>query len=643
MLHPSKPVPVPATTSVFLSYSRQDRAFVHMLHDRLEQTQIVAWWDQEEQPGHDWTEQLLTWLEHADAVVVVVSRHSVTSFSVKNEVLLAQDYGRRIVPVLLEQARGGLWVLIRSLQWIDARDGRDPLPELLATLVHSTPVSPPHSPNLLEPPMRDQPNPPSASTTQAQITIVLPGDMRDFTPPEQSSLQQILARFANIRPEQITIVRIEAGSVHVTLQMPESIARWLVTLHERRVPLMELLDIRDVRNLQVISDAATLTVAPPKTVQPPRRAPHEDTWWQRIFGGYRGRLIGAGALLAVVLLVLLALPKPTTVVGSTPFVGVVASVQGALSVQRDGWRAPVLAAPGTALQNGDRLILDADAQAKIVCADARVVAVPHGNGGALCNSSTNTLVFGTSLFSIARSETDASVPQVIVPRATKLSSLTPTLRWTLVDATNYRIAVQQGATIVWQTTVTDTTTLVYPADVPPLERGTAYRVAVSANGGSTETTQGIGFTVLSASEAQQVTAEVERVRALGLDAPTTQFLLANLYATNDLNAEALELLDALAPGSQQAAVFQLQGDLLARIGLPHLALEPYTRALAIAQAANDRLGQALAYRSLGASSAAVGGAEQQARANYEQALRLYEEFGDAPMVADIQQRLADLP
>lgn len=643
MLQPSKPMPVPATTSVFLSYSRQDRAFVQMLHDRLEQTQIVVWWDQEEQPGHDWTEQLLAWLEHADAVVVVVSQHSVTSLSVKNEVLLAQDYGRRIVPVLLEQARGGLWVLIRSLQWIDARAGRDPLPELLATLVHSTPVSPPHTPNLLEPPMRDQLNPPTVSTTQAHITIVLPGDIRDFTLPEQSSLEQILARFANIQPDQITIVRIEAGSVHVTLQMPESIARWLLTLHEQRVPLMELLDVRDVRNLQVILDAATATVAPPKTMQPPRRASREDTWWRRIFGGYGGRLISAGALLAVVLLVLLALPKPTTVVGTTPFVGVVASVQGTLSVQRDGWRAPVPVAPGTALQNGDRLILDAAAQANIVCADARVVAVPHGNGGALCNSSTNTLVFGTSLFSIARSETDASVPQVVVPRSTKLLSLTPTLRWTLVGATNYRVALQQGATLVWQTTVTNTTTLVYPANLLPLERGTSYRVVVSTNGGPTETAQGIGFTVLSESEARQVTAEVERVRALGLDAPTTQFLLANLYATNDLNAEALELLDALVLRSQQATVFQLQGDLLARIGLPRLAIEPYTRALAIAQAANDRLGQALAHRSLGASSAAIGGTEAQARANYEQALRLYEEFGDAPTIADIQQRLADLP
>jgi hypothetical protein len=104
------------TTCVFLSYSRRNLDYARTLHDRLEAARLTVWWDQEEPPGEDWTEQLLVWLESAHAVVVLVSRYSVTAPSVKNEVLLAQDYQRRVIPVLLEQARGGLWVLIRSLQ-----------------------------------------------------------------------------------------------------------------------------------------------------------------------------------------------------------------------------------------------------------------------------------------------------------------------------------------------------------------------------------------------------------------------------------------------------------------------------------------------------------------------------------------------
>lgn len=120
--------------SVFLSYAQENRDYVQALHDRLEGMQIEAWWDQECAAGHDWIEQVYTWLKAADAVVVLVSQYSVTSQWVKHEVYEAQHHRRHVIPVLLEDAEGGLWLLIRLLHRIDARDGRDPVPEIIRAL-----------------------------------------------------------------------------------------------------------------------------------------------------------------------------------------------------------------------------------------------------------------------------------------------------------------------------------------------------------------------------------------------------------------------------------------------------------------------------------------------------------------------------
>lgn len=172
---------------VFLSYCRRDLDYARMLHNRLEAADITVWWDQEQIPGDDWLEQVDAWLHDAHAVVVVVSQHSATSSSVKNEVLIAQDIQQTIIPVVLEKTRGGLWILIRSLQWIDARDGRDPLPELLTVLQARRRKLQRESSNdaSWKKSMYAPLPPPEPSVKRAHITITLPGDIFDFTDREQ--------------------------------------------------------------------------------------------------------------------------------------------------------------------------------------------------------------------------------------------------------------------------------------------------------------------------------------------------------------------------------------------------------------------------------------------------------------------------
>lgn len=661
--------PMTATSTpaeqVFLSYARQNLEFARSLHDGLEATRVAVWWDQEEAPGQDWTEQILAWLTEADAVVVVVSRHSATSLSVKNEVLLAQDYRRRVIPVLLEQAHGGLWVLIRSLQWIDARDGRDPIPDLLRALGQAdrwrdTSVNPSILPELE---MEQQFLPPPASETQARMTLVLPGEMRDFTIREQSSLRQIIARFANVSPDQIQIVRIEAGSVHATLELPESIARWLMTLYEQNAPLITLLDVQDVRNFQLLEQHSEV-----RSRESTRRANQNQnntsagerlrSWLRRWSRMGSSPFIVAGALVAMLVIVALSVfiwrgaDGGFVVTGDARIVGLVAEVQGTLTLQRQGWPQPLAIAAWTPLQDGDRLRVDNGSQATIVCADRSLASVQPGGAGSLCNVVDNTLVFAGGGISVVRSAGDITIPRVIAPRGTRSLTTTPALRWTSVDgAESYTVAVRQGKETIWSRTVTDTTSLVYPSDAPPLERGQAYRAIVTTSGGPEETTPGLGFTVLTEAEAQQIETEAQRVRALGLDSFTTELLLANFYAQNNLIAEAFAQLDQALTTARtngnvngESVTLRTQGDLYATIGLPNQAIDPYRRALADAQSLGDRLAEADTYRALGDAYSVLGGADnqEQARENLRQALRLYEEIGDAQQVEAIQLRLDEL-
>lgn len=619
---------------VFLSYSRGNSDYARALHDRLEAALVTVWWDQEEPPGADWTEQLLAWLENAHAVVVVVSQHSAISPSVKNEVLLAQDYQRRVIPVLLEQARGGLWVLIRSLQWVDARDGRDPLPDLLRALSAGDALA-----------TRDEMQqlaPPPASAAQAQVTIVLPGEMRTFSEREQLSLVRLIARFAQLRPDQIKIVRVEAGSIIVTLELPESSARWLAALHERQAPLIDLLDIQAVRDLRVLpqpSGAAAGVAA-----APPAARGQLAAWLQ---GWTRRRSLAlAGALLAALLVVALAntLRGPALPIG-TP-VGVVAAVQGTLELQAAGWSAFVPVPAGAMLRAGDRLRLGAGARAGVVCADGTRVELQAGTRPAPCQ--TNQLLFDIGQARWANAvlgAADVGVPQVVAPRATALLTTTPAIRWTAAEGVvTYTVALRRAGEELWHVSVPGATTLAYPANQAPLEPGPIYRFVVTADAGPEETAQGAGVQVLDPPQAQAARAAARQIEQLGLDDGTTRLLLANLYANRGLYADALAVLEESAATADQAASLQLLGDLHATIGLFNLAIAPYTQALAADQRAGDRPGEAQAHRMLGMVYSRLGGAENRARAqtHYRQALQFYQEVGDANAQQELRQLLADL-
>lgn len=241
---------------LFLSYARSDSVLAHRMYSVLQEQGFEVRRDQGQTPGLDWAEQIFHWIAEADACIVLITAQSAASLRVKHEVLVAFDLQRPVIPVVHHVAPGGLWLLIRTLQWVDARGGRDPMTDLLA-LLHkdgdrsSQPGAPrPGSPLLQGPPWirsaGDSPQGPG-SGARMRIMIELQGSAEHFLEHEQEALMALLARFGNITASEIHILQVEAGSIRITLELPEQTGRWLLALYRHGDPLVEFLDIRAVR------------------------------------------------------------------------------------------------------------------------------------------------------------------------------------------------------------------------------------------------------------------------------------------------------------------------------------------------------------------------------------------------------------
>jgi hypothetical protein len=591
--------------TIFLSYSRGDSTVVRRIHDGLEHEGYTALWDQENRPGEYWTEQVMAWLRDSDVVVVVVSPHSIGSYSVQSEIQIAiADFAKRVIPLqiapkseLLGQPRTGLWLQVRMLQRIDAWAPLDPFEELYKGLwregvrpaaAQNTPLALLQmDPDALNDPTdfdgssgsmgsipQGQP-PPVPSQRRARLILDLPGTLAEFDLHEQHGFVQFLARLAAIDPGLIQIISVEAGSIRVTLELPEATARWLVESQRRNDEVAQLLSIQAIRDF-------TLITAPSPTRAASSLFDRLRTWFAGI--AMPQRLIGAGALIAVVLILLVGLPLLN--------------------------RAP-------------------STNSIALCENLTLAA-------GRCASGSSSAFFTGEQASTVLGDEDKQVPRLITPRSSDLLTLTPMVRWTaLPDTQSYTVTLQQGSAAIWSTLVVGANELAYPPQgAPTLERGNTYTFVIEAADGRRDTTPGTRFVVLNAEQAAKIEAEVERFQGRGLDAATTNLLIANLYANNGLYAEALELLE----GTNTPFSALLQGNLYVVIDLPDLALEPFERAVSEAAQRNDRLGAALAHTRLGEIYTIENDLDR-ARTNYMQAIAIYRELGDAQRAEELTERL----
>lgn len=88
------------------------------------------------------------------------------------------------------------------------------------------------------------------SASKNQVEITLKGDLPNFTPELQFAAIGALAGVLNISRDQISVLRVQAGSIILHLEMPTEAVNQLVTLYEANNPIMQDLGIQQVNLIQ---------------------------------------------------------------------------------------------------------------------------------------------------------------------------------------------------------------------------------------------------------------------------------------------------------------------------------------------------------------------------------------------------------
>ncbi|HEY3798863.1 MAG TPA: toll/interleukin-1 receptor domain-containing protein [Caulobacteraceae bacterium] len=126
-------------TTYFLSYARLDQAFALRLADDLIAAGLRVWVDQYDiQPAQHWDHEVEAAVRGCDGVVVVLSPRSAASPNVADEVAVALDDGKLIVPVLMEACKPPL--RMSRMQFIDATRGYEAALAKCLTALAGAPV-----------------------------------------------------------------------------------------------------------------------------------------------------------------------------------------------------------------------------------------------------------------------------------------------------------------------------------------------------------------------------------------------------------------------------------------------------------------------------------------------------------------------
>jgi len=112
-----------STPYVFISYSRQDRAFVERLTDALSAAGVETWTDVSNiAPGQNWQDQIEKGLLSAEVLLYVASRNTSESRWMEEELRAFMRGTGRVIPLIIDAAgEESLPSVLRQFQWADFR------------------------------------------------------------------------------------------------------------------------------------------------------------------------------------------------------------------------------------------------------------------------------------------------------------------------------------------------------------------------------------------------------------------------------------------------------------------------------------------------------------------------------------------
>jgi len=315
-------------------------------------------------------------------------------------------------------------------------------------------------------------------------------------------------------------------------------------------------------------------------------------------------------------------------------------------IKRPGWANFVTAVFGTVLNSGDLVRVEESATAKIVCTDLTLHDLGAGVGPVPCTTSRSVLrrSDGTLINATRSSPAASDFPIILSPRKTFLLSPRPILRWTPVKGSITYNVIVRGPGLYWTTQIRSTNQVAYPPGAPALKEGVDYKLVVETNGKSSaeEPGFGLGFTLVDSKIRKAVLKAEAQILDLHLPNGPTQFLLANLYSANGLNAEAILKLELVSKMFPAAAISRRLADLYMQVGLSRQAETEYLASVSLSRSTTDEEGEMLTHLALAQIYELRLGNKKAAEEHLESALALAKKIGDESTATWTGKKLIEL-
>ncbi len=105
---------------LFLSYSRKDKAVADAFYEAASGQGLTVWYDKLLQGGQDWRQGIVEALTQSNALIILFSKESNASKQLIKELAVADDLGKLVIPVLIEDAKpeGAYLYEMSSRNWI---------------------------------------------------------------------------------------------------------------------------------------------------------------------------------------------------------------------------------------------------------------------------------------------------------------------------------------------------------------------------------------------------------------------------------------------------------------------------------------------------------------------------------------------
>ena len=251
---------------VFTSYSRRDTQVVDTFVGRMSHAGLHVWLDRADiKAGNAWSVQIVEAIDNCPAFVLMLSPNSAASKEVHQEVYLAHESKHAMFIVMLETVKvpNEIRYQLAGKQILNVQ--KLGLEEVTAELIETVkdyvaqfePVEPPEN---------------------RQVELVIQGlNLKDLTPEKQAQVLDVLAKLTGADRSQLQITRLEAGSIHIFVDMPRHAAYELKTAALNRDPRFKQAGIVSLR---LDGDEKYVNVARGNLTPLATVSPLAALWWK---------------------------------------------------------------------------------------------------------------------------------------------------------------------------------------------------------------------------------------------------------------------------------------------------------------------------------------------------------------------------